>query len=156
MKVLHAGTRQQEICSLPGGGRVLGVTTFGPPGGRALQAHLRGSVENSLQGMHHRTDIGGGMGRARSARIGTMASVLHLFRAPGDAMEEVETRSGQSLLAGCAHAEGSVRQCCCWTKKRWTRWTCAGRARENIPKRHRCEWHWANTCASVVLCSDAV
>jgi phosphoribosylamine--glycine ligase len=68
VKVLHAGTRQQGDMLVTSGGRVLGVTTFGPTLEAALSSAYAAASKIHFEGMHYRTDIGGGVGRARSAR----------------------------------------------------------------------------------------
>ena len=68
VKILHAGTRQQGDMLVTSGGRVLGVTSFGPTLEAALSSAYSAASKIHFEGMHYRTDIGGGVGRARSAR----------------------------------------------------------------------------------------
>jgi phosphoribosylamine---glycine ligase len=67
VKILHAGTRQQGDSLVTSGGRVLGVTSFGPTLDTALSEAYAAASRIHFDGMHYRTDIGGGVGRARSA-----------------------------------------------------------------------------------------
>jgi phosphoribosylamine---glycine ligase len=67
VKVLHAGTRRQGEEILTSGGRVLGVTAFGPDLPAALAKAYAAVGQIRFEGMHYRTDIGGGAGRAFSA-----------------------------------------------------------------------------------------
>jgi len=67
VKVLHAGTRRQGEEILTSGGRVLGVTAFGPDLPAALGKAYAAVGQIRFEGMHYRTDIGGGAGRAFSA-----------------------------------------------------------------------------------------
>jgi len=67
VKVLHAGTRQQGDMLVTSGGRVLGVTSFGPTLEIALSSAYAAASKIHFEGMHYRTDIGGGVGKARSA-----------------------------------------------------------------------------------------
>jgi phosphoribosylamine--glycine ligase len=67
VKVLHAGTRLQGNMLVTSGGRVLGVTSFGPTLEAALSSAYAAASKIHSDGMHYRTDIGGGAGRARSA-----------------------------------------------------------------------------------------
>jgi phosphoribosylamine---glycine ligase len=68
VKVLHAGTRRQGDALVTSGGRVLGVTAFGPTLEAALSSAYAAAAKIQFDGMHYRTDIGGGAGKARSAR----------------------------------------------------------------------------------------
>jgi phosphoribosylamine--glycine ligase len=68
VKVLHAGTRLQGDTLVTSGGRVLGVTSFGPTLEAALSSAYAAASKIHFDGMHYRTDIGGGAGKARSAR----------------------------------------------------------------------------------------
>ena len=68
VKVLHAGTRLQGDTLVTSGGRVLGVTCFAPTLEAALARAYAAATKIHFDGMHYRTDIGGGMGKARSAR----------------------------------------------------------------------------------------
>jgi phosphoribosylamine---glycine ligase len=67
VKVLHAGTRVQGDCLVTNGGRVLGVTSFAPTLEAALSSAYAAAAKIHFDGMHYRTDIGGGVGKARSA-----------------------------------------------------------------------------------------
>jgi phosphoribosylamine--glycine ligase len=68
VKVLHAGTRRQGDVTVTSGGRVLGVTSYGPDLTSALSSAYAASSKIRFEGMHYRTDIGGGTGKVRSAR----------------------------------------------------------------------------------------
>jgi phosphoribosylamine---glycine ligase len=67
VKVLHAGTRRQGEDTVTSGGRVLGITAFGPDLPSALSRAYAAISQIRFEGMHYRTDIGGGAGRAFSA-----------------------------------------------------------------------------------------
>jgi phosphoribosylamine--glycine ligase len=67
VKVLHAGTRRQGDVILTSGGRVLGVTAFASKLEEALASAYGAASKIRFEGMHYRTDIGGGTGKARSA-----------------------------------------------------------------------------------------
>ncbi len=67
LKVLHAGTRKQGDAVVTSGGRVLGVTAFAETLESALASAYGAASKIHFEGMHYRTDIGGGVGRARSA-----------------------------------------------------------------------------------------
>jgi len=67
VKVLHAGTRRQGEEILTSGGRVLGVTAVAPDLPAALMKAYAAVGRIRFDGMHYRTDIGGGAGRAFSA-----------------------------------------------------------------------------------------
>ena len=67
VKVLHAGTRRQGDAMLTSGGRVLGVTAIGTDLPSALAKAYAATAQIRFEGMHYRTDIGGGAGRAISA-----------------------------------------------------------------------------------------
>jgi phosphoribosylamine--glycine ligase len=67
VKVLHAGTRLQGDILVTSGGRVLGVTCFAPTLEAALLSAYAAATKIHFDGMHYRTDIGGGVGKARSA-----------------------------------------------------------------------------------------
>jgi phosphoribosylamine--glycine ligase len=67
VKVLHAGTRRQGDLYLTSGGRVLGVTAYGSDLTGALAKAYAAISQIRFDGMHYRTDIGGGAGRAFSA-----------------------------------------------------------------------------------------
>jgi phosphoribosylamine---glycine ligase len=67
VKVLHAGTRRRGEEILTSGGRVLGVTAFGADLPAALTKAYAAVGQIRFEGMHYRTDIGGGAGRAFSA-----------------------------------------------------------------------------------------
>ena len=67
VKVLHAGTRRQGDEILTSGGRVLGITAVGPDLASALSNAYAATSRIRFDGMHYRTDIGGGAGRALSA-----------------------------------------------------------------------------------------
>jgi phosphoribosylamine--glycine ligase len=68
VKILHAGTRRQGDVVVTSGGRVLGVTSYGPNLESALSEAYSAAAMIRFEGMHYRTDIGGGSGKARSAR----------------------------------------------------------------------------------------
>jgi phosphoribosylamine---glycine ligase len=67
VKVLHAGTRRQGDAILTSGGRVLGVTASGADLATAISKAYAATAQIRFDGMHYRTDIGGGAGRAHSA-----------------------------------------------------------------------------------------
>jgi len=67
VKILHAGTRRQGDNILTSGGRVLGITSVGPDLPTALSKAYAITSQISFDGMHYRTDIGAGTGRAFSA-----------------------------------------------------------------------------------------
>ena len=67
VKVLHAGTSRQGDLFLTHGGRVLGVTTHAPDVVTALAKAYAATSQIRFEGMHYRTDIGAGAGRAFSA-----------------------------------------------------------------------------------------
>jgi phosphoribosylamine--glycine ligase len=67
VKVLHAGTRKRGDVIVTSGGRVLGITSFGPSLKEALDSAYSAASKIRFEGMHYRTDIGGGAGKARSA-----------------------------------------------------------------------------------------
>jgi phosphoribosylamine--glycine ligase len=67
VKVLHAGTRRQGEYLVTSGGRVVGVTAFAADLSAALSRVYAAASQIRFEGMHYRTDIGGGVGRARSA-----------------------------------------------------------------------------------------
>ena len=68
VKVLHAGTRLQGDALVTNGGRVLGVTSFAPTLEAALSSAYAAAAKIHFDGMHYRSDIGGGVGKSRSAR----------------------------------------------------------------------------------------
>jgi phosphoribosylamine--glycine ligase len=68
VKILHAGTRRQDEGIVTSGGRVLGVTAFGPDLAFALTESYGAAAKIRFEGMHYRNDIGGGLGKAKSAR----------------------------------------------------------------------------------------
>jgi len=65
--VLHAGTRRVGDQILTSGGRVLGVTARDAKLEGALAKAYAAASQIHFEGMHYRTDIGGGAGRALSA-----------------------------------------------------------------------------------------
>jgi len=67
VKVLHAGTRLQGDVLVTSGGRVLGVTSSASTLEAALLNAYAAASKIHFEGMHYRTDIGGGVGKARSA-----------------------------------------------------------------------------------------
>ena len=67
VKVLHAGTRRTGDALVTSGGRVLGITTFDATLVEALAKAYAAAGQVRFEGMHYRTDIGGGGGRAQSA-----------------------------------------------------------------------------------------
>jgi len=67
LKVLHAATRRHGDAILTSGGRVLGVTACGSDLASALSKAYAATAQIRFEGMHYRTDIGGGAGRAHSA-----------------------------------------------------------------------------------------
>jgi phosphoribosylamine--glycine ligase len=67
VKILHAGTRRQGDVVVTSGGRVLGVTAFAPKLEDALANAYGAASKIRFDGMHYRSDIGGGTGKARSA-----------------------------------------------------------------------------------------
>ena len=67
VKILHAGTRRQGDAILTSGGRVLGVTSYSLDLASALAKAYAAASQIRFEGMHYRTDIGGGTGRAQSA-----------------------------------------------------------------------------------------
>src|SRR4030095_1778108 len=64
VKVLHAGTRRHGDRVLTSGGRVLGITAVGADLQAALCKAYAATSQIRFEGMHYRTDIGGGAGRA--------------------------------------------------------------------------------------------
>jgi phosphoribosylamine--glycine ligase len=68
VKVLHAGTKRQGDAIVTSGGRVLGVTASAPNLEGALTSAYEVAAKIHFEGMHYRTDIGGGVGKARSAQ----------------------------------------------------------------------------------------
>jgi phosphoribosylamine--glycine ligase len=68
VKVLHAGTRLQGDALVSSGGRVFGVTSFGPTLEAALSSAYAAASKIHFEGMHYRTDIGGGVGKTHTAR----------------------------------------------------------------------------------------
>jgi phosphoribosylamine--glycine ligase len=67
VKVLHAGTRRAGDQIFTSGGRVLGVTAYDANLEGALAKAYGAAGQVRFEGMHYRTDIGGGTGRALSA-----------------------------------------------------------------------------------------
>jgi phosphoribosylamine--glycine ligase len=67
VKILHAGTRRQGDAIFTSGGRVLGVTAYGADLASAISKAYAATALIRFDGMHYRTDIGGGAGRAHSA-----------------------------------------------------------------------------------------
>lgn len=67
VKVLHSGTRRSGDQILTSGGRVLGVTAYDANLEGALAKAYAAAGRIRFEGMHYRTDIGGGVGRALSA-----------------------------------------------------------------------------------------
>lgn len=67
VKILHAGTRRQGDNLVTSGGRVLGVTAVAPSLEAALAEAYAAASKIRFEGMHYRTDIGGGAGKAKSA-----------------------------------------------------------------------------------------
>jgi phosphoribosylamine--glycine ligase len=67
VKLLHAGTRKHGDAILTSGGRVLGVTSYAQNLDAALALAYAAAAQIRFEGMHYRTDIGGGAGRAQSA-----------------------------------------------------------------------------------------
>ena len=67
VKILHAGTRRQGDAIFTSGGRVLGVTAYGADLASAISKAYAATAQIRFDGMHYRTDIGGGAGRAHSA-----------------------------------------------------------------------------------------
>lgn len=67
VKILHAGTRRSGDAIVTSGGRVLGVTAFDTTLPDALARAYSAAGQIRFEGMHYRTDIGGGAGRAQSA-----------------------------------------------------------------------------------------
>lgn len=67
VKILHAGTRKQGDVIVTSGGRVLGVTSYAESLDAALALAYGAASKIRFEGMHYRTDIGGGVGRAQSA-----------------------------------------------------------------------------------------
>jgi len=68
VKVLHAGTRKEGAMIMTSGGRVLGITSVAKNLDSALMSAYAAASKIQFDGMHYRTDIGGGTGKARSAR----------------------------------------------------------------------------------------
>ena len=58
VKVFHAGTRQEAKQTLTAGGRVLGVTAWGPDLARAQAAAYEAAEKIRFDGAHYRRDIG--------------------------------------------------------------------------------------------------
>jgi phosphoribosylamine---glycine ligase len=67
VKILHAGTRRQGDVLVTSSGRVLGVTSYGRNLESALTDAYGAAAMIRFEGMHYRSDIGGGTGKARSA-----------------------------------------------------------------------------------------
>jgi phosphoribosylamine--glycine ligase len=67
VKVLHAGTRRHGDTVVTSGGRVLGITAYAANLEGALSAAYSAAGRIRFEGMHYRTDIGAGAGRAQSA-----------------------------------------------------------------------------------------
>ena len=67
VKILHAGTRRQGDVLVTSGGRVLGVTSFAATLESALADAYNAASKIRFEGMHYRSDIGGGAGKAKSA-----------------------------------------------------------------------------------------
>ncbi len=67
VKVLHAATRRQGDVLVTSGGRVLGVTSYGPNLESALANAYAATSKIRFEGMHYRTDIALGAGKAKSA-----------------------------------------------------------------------------------------
>jgi phosphoribosylamine--glycine ligase len=67
VKVLHAGTRRQGDVLVTSGGRVLAVTSFAATLEAALSDAYNAAAKIRFEGMHYRSDIGGGTGKAKSA-----------------------------------------------------------------------------------------
>jgi phosphoribosylamine--glycine ligase len=67
VKILHAGTRRRGDVLVTSGGRVLGVTSYGSNLESALADAYAAAAKIRFEGMHYRTDIGGGVGKAKSA-----------------------------------------------------------------------------------------
>jgi len=67
VKALHAGTRKDGDMILTSGGRVLGVTSMARNLESALASAYAAASKIQFDGMHYRTDIAGGTGKARSA-----------------------------------------------------------------------------------------
>jgi phosphoribosylamine---glycine ligase len=65
--ILHAGTRRRGAVLETSGGRVLGVASYGPTLEFALASAYAAASKIQFEGMHYRSDIGGGAGKARSA-----------------------------------------------------------------------------------------
>jgi phosphoribosylamine--glycine ligase len=68
VKILHAGTKRQGDVIVTSGGRVLGVTASAPNLDGALTSAYEAAAKIHFEGMHYRSDIGGGVGKARSAQ----------------------------------------------------------------------------------------
>jgi phosphoribosylamine---glycine ligase len=68
VKALHAGTRRDGDEIVTSGGRVLGVTSMAQNLESALSSAYAAASKIHFDGMHYRSDIGGGAGKARSAR----------------------------------------------------------------------------------------
>jgi phosphoribosylamine--glycine ligase len=68
VKVLHAGTRKEGAMIMTSGGRVLGITSVAKNLDSALMSAYAAASKIQFDGMHYRRDIGGGTGKARSAR----------------------------------------------------------------------------------------
>jgi len=58
VKVLHSGTKQSGEAIVTTGGRVLGVTAFGPYLNEALESAYLAASKIHFEGMHYRRDIG--------------------------------------------------------------------------------------------------
>jgi phosphoribosylamine--glycine ligase len=67
VKILHAGTRRSGDAVVTSGGRVLGLTALDLTLPDALARAYSAVGQIRFEGMHYRTDIGGGTGRAQSA-----------------------------------------------------------------------------------------
>lgn len=67
VKILHAGTRRQGDVLVTSGGRVVGVTSYSNNLESALADAYETAAKIRFEGMHYRSDIGGGTRKARSA-----------------------------------------------------------------------------------------
>jgi phosphoribosylamine--glycine ligase len=56
--VFHSGTALKNGRIVTDGGRVLGVTAFGPTVAAAIESAYAGVRDISFEGEHHRSDIG--------------------------------------------------------------------------------------------------
>jgi len=90
LQVFHAGTARRDESWIATGGRVLGVTAWGPRLGDALDSGYRAVHRIAWQGMQYRRDIGlKGLRRQRSARPAVNAAIVTTPHTPNGAARTV-------------------------------------------------------------------